>query len=65
MTGWKASAFFPASLLQRKGWPMNLNTDTPSIRTYAASRPRREASDYVYQAATVAAAILVLLTAAI
>jgi hypothetical protein len=44
---------------------MNLNTDTPSIRTYAASRPRREASDYVYQAATVAAAILVLLTAAI
>ncbi|WP_446744757.1 hypothetical protein [Silvibacterium acidisoli] len=44
---------------------MNVHTDTTGLRTYAASRPRREASDFAYQAATVAAVILVLLTAAI
>jgi hypothetical protein len=44
---------------------MDFSTDRSTIRTRKASRPTREAADYIYQAATVAAALLLLLTAAV
>jgi hypothetical protein len=57
--------YFSLYFILTKGLAMNPHSDLPRARTYAASRPRREAADYVYQAATVAAVLLLLLTAAI
>jgi hypothetical protein len=37
----------------------------PTIRTRATQRSNRDAADYVYQAATLAAVVLLLLTAAL
>jgi hypothetical protein len=44
---------------------MDNSSERSTIRARSAGRPERHAADYIYQAATVAAALLLLLTAAI
>lgn len=42
-----------------------MSDNATATRSRITARPRREPADYVYQAATVAAALLLLLTATI